>query len=147
MAYLVVDRHGRREFRWLEGRRRRSRRVPRGEAGDRLLAELRAAHEARSDAKRACRAEAAAAAAEADAMRRDVEALDAAVRAGLTAALPGPLAYDPVHGTITRRDRMSSARIKGAADAPSGPKPKSFRWCMSEARPVGMDPTYALRVE
>jgi len=32
MAYLVTDRFGRREFRWLEHGRRRSRRTPRGEA-------------------------------------------------------------------------------------------------------------------
>ena len=50
MACVVTDADGRREFRWLQDGRRRSRRVPRGGQGDRVLSDLRAAHDAGADA-------------------------------------------------------------------------------------------------
>jgi hypothetical protein len=142
MAYLVVDRHGRRQFRWLEGRRR-SRRIPRGEAGDRLQAQLQAAQEARADALRAGRAEAAAAVAEADAVCREVAALDTTVRARLNGMLGPTLAYDPVHGTIVRADRMSTEKVKAAGGA--GGRRKGASWSR-EGQAESIDPTFALRV-
>lgn len=137
MAYLVIDRNGRREFRWLDDGRRRSRRIPRGAEGDRILADLRAVHEVRTGVRKAGRDEIAATVDEADSMRRELGALDASVRARLNEMLEPPLAYDPIHGTITRTDRMSSSKIKAA-------KPKRVGW-IEEGQPVGMDPTHALR--
>jgi hypothetical protein len=148
MAYLVTDRTGRREFRWLEGGRRRSRRVPRGQEGDRLLVDLRAAHDIGEGTKKAIRDEVAEAVAEADDMRRELEELDTSTRMRLNGMLHPPLSYDHVHGTITRSDRMSREKIKAAAaaDAKAGtnPKPRRDGW-VEEGQPVGMDPTHALR--
>jgi len=143
MAYLVVDRNGRREFRWLENGLRGSRRLPRGEKGDRILADLRAHHEAKSESVRACRNGIVAAITEADDMRRELEALGSVTRASLSAMLEPPLTYDHVHGTIVRTDRMSTEKIK--AEAGDGPRFNRFRWCMRVGEPVGMDPTFELR--
>src|SRR5689334_10459018 len=115
MAYLVTDRNGRREFRWLEGGQRRSRRIPRGEAGDRILAEIESSRKEEAAEAKVRRAEVISAIAEADAMRRELGALDAAVRARLNGMLEPPLTYDHVHGTIIRTDRMSSEKVKAAA--------------------------------
>jgi len=142
MAYLVTDGNGRREFRWLDGRLRRSRRIPHGERGDILLSGLRAARQAEAEVREARRAEVGSAIMEADAMRRELGALDSLVRASLNGVLEPPLTYDHVHGTIVRTDRMGTAKIKAAAE--SKPKPKRVGWA-GEGQPAGMDPTFALR--
>jgi hypothetical protein len=109
---------------------------------DRVLAELRAVHQARADAAKAGREGVAAAVAEADAVRRELAALGAALRARLNELLEPPLAYDHVHGMIVRTDRMSTEKIKAAGA--NGPGPKRVGWTKAW-RPVGMDPTWALR--
>jgi hypothetical protein len=142
MAYLVTDRYGRREFRWLVDGQRRSRRIPRGGNGDRLLAELSAVHETEAEMKKVRRAEITASVAEVRAMCRDLDILHAAVRARLNETLEPPLVYDHIHGTIVRTDRMNREKIKAAAK--SEPKPKRVGW-IEEGQPIGMDPTCALR--
>jgi hypothetical protein len=79
-------------------------------------AELEAALRARRD-------EEAAEIAAIDAARREVEALAASVRARLAVMVRPPLVYDPVHDSIIRSDRMSSAKVKAAAGARAGPGP------------------------
>lgn len=143
MAYLVTDPDGRREFRWLENGRRRSRRVPRGVEGDRVLAGLAADLDVQADSRKAARDGAASTVAEADAVLRELKALGASIRDRLNEVLAWPLAYDPNHGTIIRTDRMGSEKIKAAAE--TGPKFERFRWSKKEGRRVGMDPTHALR--
>jgi hypothetical protein len=141
VAYLVVGRSGRREFRWLDGGKRRSRRIPRGEQGDRVLAELRAVHEARAGARKTFRDAIASTINGAHEVRREVEAMGAAVRARLNSMLEPPLRFDPVHGIVVRTDRMSTKKINKAAPVTG---PKRSVWT-TENDPVGMAPTFELR--
>src|SRR4051812_10342131 len=100
MAYLVTDRNGQREFRWLEGGRARPRRAPRVGGGDRAPAGLGAARQAAGESEGVVRGEIAATLDEADAVVRELEALGAPAQARLNGTLEPPLSYDHVHGTI-----------------------------------------------